>query len=68
VSATEDKIAEFLNKGGTIKRIESSYRDFRKRETIEKKLCQKCKIEPASKRFSDEDGNKYHWCEDCYEQ
>lgn len=66
-----DAIKEFLEKGGTINRLAPKYKGFKKPEkeaVVRIVFCQKCNNNEASKRFSDDEGNKYNWCEECYEQ
>lgn len=65
-NTSRDYLAEFLEKGGDIKKLPTKHKIL-KREA-EMKLCEKCKSDISSKRFTDAEGNKYHWCEGCYDE
>lgn len=63
------EIGRFLERGGEIQQILPQYRGFKKSsQKQEREICEKCRINNAEKRFTDDEGNKYYWCEECYEQ
>jgi hypothetical protein len=62
-------IVRFLERGGEIQKILPQYKGFRKPEKkVKIVLCQKCNLNAAEKRFTDDEGNKYNWCEKCYDE